>query len=206
MSEEKKEKPRTFLIENTVRKVGTRLHRARSATRHRFKQFIAGKRVLRNKKLPLTEGEFRKHEKQIVELVLGGIVAVHTPENIRVTSLPNGQFVLTKMGSGAVKVLDPGEIPTCFGGEGVARVQKAPPEETEVIEEADVEADVEEVEPDDLTELPGVGAGRARKLESAGISTFQDVVDRQDDLPDLLNLPEEVAYEIVAAASEKLGG
>lgn len=222
MSEDKKaagelvKKAPIFQVENTVRKVGSRLHRAMSPTRHRFKQYIAGKRLLRNKKLSLSEAEFRQNEEQIVELVLAGIVAVHTPENIRVTSLPAGEFVLTKMGSGATKILAKGEIPTCFGGEGVSLVQETDTPEgpktntesptEEELETKPEESDVTEMTPDDLTELPNIGAGRARKLEFAGIATFQDVSGRKNELTSLLNVTDDVAAEIAEAAFEKLGG
>lgn len=111
----KKAAPAPFLIENVVRRQGTRLHRARSATRHRFKQFIGGKRILRNQKLPLQPNEFEANLKQIVEMLQGGVIAVHTPEGIRITTLPDGRYVLTKK-TGAVKVLGKAEVPTCLGG------------------------------------------------------------------------------------------
>jgi len=193
----KKEAPSFFLIENMVRRQGTRLHRARSATRHRFKQFIGAKRVLRNKKLPLTEGEFRLHEKQIVEMLLAGIIAVHTPDGLRVTTLPNGRYVLTKK-NGAVKVLDAGEMPSCFGGSARAPHPPPPPPKVE-----------EELEPqppnaDDLTALPGIGAGRAKKLKAVGIDSFAKVVEAgASKLAEIFNLPEEAVEETVAAAKER---
>jgi DNA uptake protein ComE-like DNA-binding protein len=197
----KKAAPAPFLIENVVRRQGTRLHRARSATRHRFKQFIGGKRILRNQKLPLNEAEFRANEKQVVEMLHAGVVAVHTPDGIRITTLPDGRYVLTKK-TGAVKVLDKGEVPSCFTG-GSAPLPKAAPTPAPQPKE-DSTVLVEKAEPDDLTELPGIGAGRAKKLLAEGIDTFAKVVDvGAGTLAEIFNVPEDTAAEMVAAAKER---
>lgn len=126
--------PAPFLIENVVRREGTRLHRARSTTRHRFKQFIGGQRVLRNQKLPLTPDQFKLHEKQIVQMLLDGAIAVHTPDGLRVTTTPGGQYILTKR-DGATKVLPQGEVPSCFSGGSAPAPKAAPPPPEPVVEE-----------------------------------------------------------------------
>jgi hypothetical protein len=208
-NEEKAPRKAVYYVENTVRRPGTRFHRAKSATRHRFKQFVAGMQVLRGKKLPLTEEQFRAEEAKLVQMCLDGIVAIHTPDGVKITTAHTGEFILTKR-NGAVKILEKGELPTCFGGEGVALVQKAPkpaPKEA-VVEEPVVEVVEEEPEeeaaPDDLTALPGIGAGRARKLEGQGITTFASVAEQGvDGLMELLGVTEEVAEEIIAATEEE---
>ena len=198
MAEEAK---KVYYVENTVRKVGTRMHRVKSPTRHRFKLFINGQRLLRSKKMPLNEDQFRLNEKKLVEMCLAGAVAIYTPEGIKVTTTHTGLFILTKP-SGAVKVLEQGELPTCFGGEGVALVQKAPAKPApKPVEEPEVVTSASE--PDDLTALPGIGAGRARKLEGLGINSFAAVVELGvDGLVETLNVTEEVAEEVIDAAKE----
>lgn len=92
-----------FYVENMVRRVGTRLHRAKSATRHRFKLYVAGKRVLRKRKLPLTEEEFEANSAQIKDLVLSGRAALWMPDGTRVTSLPDRRLVYRRP-DGAIKI------------------------------------------------------------------------------------------------------
>ena len=61
---------------------------------------------------------------------------------------------------------------------------------------------------DDLTELPGIAAGRARKLNAAGIINFKQLEEMPpSDLVKILGSPmtEDQAAEICNAASEKVG-
>jgi predicted flap endonuclease-1-like 5' DNA nuclease len=61
-------------------------------------------------------------------------------------------------------------------------------------------------EPDDLTQLPHVGTGRARKLNEAGVKTFAEVVELgADDLDSLLDVTKTQAAEIVEAAKARMG-
>jgi hypothetical protein len=191
----------TYLIENVVRKQGTRLHRARATTRHRFKQYIAGQRLIRSKKLPLSEEAFQKEEAKIVELLQAGIVAVHTPDNIRITTLPDGRYVLTKMPNRGTKILDHGELPSCFkGGTAKAEVPKKAPPKVEATKEERPEA-TGKTEPDDLTELPNIGGGRARKLTASGITSFAQIASMDpDQLASTLGVDEGMAAEVIEAA------
>ena len=62
---------------------------------------------------------------------------------------------------------------------------------------------------DNLTELPSVGAGRARKLVAAGITTFKQVAEMSPgDVAKILGSPvtEDQAAAICDAASEKEEG
>jgi hypothetical protein len=185
------ERQPTYHVENTVRRVGTRLHRARSATRHRFKIFLGGRRILRNKKLPLTEEQFKQFEERIKEMILAGKVALHMPDGTRVTSSPDGRLIYRRL-DGAVKV---GEAPEPAPKKAPPKPKPAPKAEPEVVTSA------EPAEPDDLTSLPNIGAGRARKLEAEGYTSFQSLVDAGSaTLAELLGVAEEVAEEIIAAA------
>lgn len=206
----KKETQKVFYVVNTVRRVGTRMHRALSARRHRWQLWIAGQRLLRNKKLPLSEEKFRAEESKIHEMLMAGQIAVITPDNIKVTTTPTGQYVLTKLETGATKLLDKGEKPSCFGrlDSMVKGPEKTPTPPKTAAPEPEPEEAVEpepevESKPDDLTELPNIGGGRARKLESAGVNSYAQVVAQGvQGLMELLNVTEEVAEEIIAAASE----
>ena len=191
----------TYYVENTVRRVGTRLHRARSATRHRFKIFLGERRILRNKKLPLTEAQFMLHEKRILELMLAGKVALHTPDGTRIHANPDGSRVYRRA-DGALKVVVESEaaheetVP-----EERAPVEEAPSEEVPVEEEEEVEEEVEE--DDDLTNLPSIGASRANKLRAAGLGNFAAISKAEPALiVKILGITEEVATTVVAAAKK----
>lgn len=187
----------TYYVENTVRCVGTRLHRARSTTRHRFKIFLDGRRLLRNKKLPLTEEQFKANEERIQEMVLAGKIALHTPDGMRITSAPDGRLIYRRP-DGAIKI---GEAPEPAPKKASPK-KPEPTEEPEVMTSAET-AEEPELEADDLTSLPNIGAGRARKLEAEGYTTFQSLVDAgAEALSGILGVADEVAEEIIAAAKE----
>lgn len=188
-----------YYVENTVRRVGTRLHRAKSATRHRFKTFINGQRLLRGQKTPMTEEQFQANEAKIMEMVLAGQVALHRPDGMRITSTPDGRLIYRRA-DGAVKIA---EEPTA-----VPKAPKPAPKKVEVEPEVMTSAEptVETpAEPDDLTALPGIGAGRARKLEASGINSFRALIAAGPaKLAEVLGVAEEVAEEVVEAAQEKM--
>lgn len=176
----------TYYVENTVRRVGTRLHRARSATRHRFKIFIGEQRLLRNKKLALTEAQYALHEERIQQLMLAGKVALHLPDGTRINALPNGNFVHRKL-DGSVKIED------------VGAAKEAAPEpkpEPKPAPEAPKEDDV-------LTNLPSIGASRANKLKAAGLGTFASIAASEPTkLMDVLGVTQEVANDVIEAAKQ----
>lgn len=186
----------TYYVENTVRRVGTRLHRARSATRHRFKIFLGGQRILRNKKLSLTEEQFLLQEKRILELVLAGKVALHIPDGTRIHANPDGSFV-HRRADGAIKIVTEPVSAREQLEEEKAPVEEAPTEAIEEIEEVE-----EEVE-DDLTNLPSIGASRANKLRAAGLGNFAAISKADPALiVRTLGITEEVATTVVAAAKK----
>ena len=60
---------------------------------------------------------------------------------------------------------------------------------------------------DELTQLPHVGGGRAKKLASEGIKTFKQVSELgPDKLAKSLNVTADQATEICEAAFDKAGG
>ena len=188
-----------FLIENVVRREGTRLHRARSITRHRFKQYIAGQRLTRNQKLPLTAEQFAANGKQVMELLKGGVIAVHTPDNVRVTTLPDGRYVLTRMKDGAHKVLEADANP--FEGIKMEAPAPKPAPKAEAPKEEAKEPEPTVTEPDELTELPNIGGGRARKLTAAGITSFAQIASMDAGaLAETLGVDEGLAAEVIEAA------
>lgn len=188
------EEAKTYHVLNTVRCQGTRLHRARPAQqRHRFKLFIAGQRLLRNKKLPLTEAQFEKEKDRIHGLVLEGKVALFLPDGIRVTSLPDGRLVYTKP-NGATKI---GEFPK--EAEAPKEAAAPPPTPPPVPPKDEMKKDV-------LTNLPSVGPGRARKLEAAGVISYKQVASLEAAaLSEILGVTAEVAEDIRGAAQKMKG-
>lgn len=194
----KVEKKPAYYVENTVRRVGTRLHRARSATRHRFKIFIGGQRVLRNKKLALTEEQFKLHEERIKELMLAGKVAVHTPDGVRMSYLPDGRMVHRKS-NGAVKIVEGADVPPV---KSAPKKEAAPEPKPAPAPEPEPEAPEESSE-DILTNLPSIGASRANKLKAADLGTFAAIAAAKPArLMSVLGVTEEVANEVIEAAKK----
>jgi len=199
----KKGTAEVYYVENTVRRVGTRLHRAMSPTRHRFKLFVAGQRLIRGQKIPLTPAQFQQEEKKIQEMVLAGQLALYLPDGMRITSMPDGRLIYTRK-DGAVKI---GEAPPKVEKpiKDVPTKDELPPVEAPAPVKVETPAPVvsNKLEPQDLTALPNIGAGRARKLEANGVSNYYQVVALGvSGLADLLGVTEEVAEEIVAKATE----
>lgn len=196
---EKVAKP-IYYVENTVRRVGTRLHRARSATRHRFKIFLGEQRILRNKKLPLTEENYKKFEDRIQELMLAGKVALHMPDGTRINALPDGRMV-HRRADGAIKVMDEMAKPEPKSEPTPEPLPKMDETILEPEEPIPTPKKQESEGVDDLTVLPGIGASRVRKLNAVGIFTFEDVVKAgTSELVEVLGVAEEVALEAVNAA------
>ena len=189
-----------YYVENTVRRVGTRLHRARSATRHRFKIFLGDQRILRNKKLALTEENYKKFEDKIQEMIIAGKVALHMPDGIRISALPDGRLV-HRRADGAIKIVE---------AEGVVTESETPeppprplPKSVEKALEPEEPIPVPKkpAEPDDLTVLPGIGASRVRKLNAVGINSFASVSKTPPaNLVEVLGVSDEVAVDIVETA------
>lgn len=229
------EKPPVYYVLNTVRRQGTRLHRARSTTRHRFKLFIGARRLLRNKKMSLTKAEFEKHQEQIWQMVLDGQVALFLPSGIRVTSLPDGRLVYTKP-NGAVKIdeepqprqappppsdevdpAQPDDPPTDDGDDGGDDDQEpdgdddqepeGDEDDTDLGEGEVGDTEVDPAQPDDMTALSGIGPGRARKLAEAGIESYAQLVERgPTEVSSLLGVTEDQGAQFCSAAAELMGG
>jgi predicted flap endonuclease-1-like 5' DNA nuclease len=196
---EKVTKP-VYYVENTVRRVGTRLHRARSATRHRFKIFLGDRRILRNKKLALTAEQYELFKDKIQDMMIAGKVALHMPDGTRISTLPDGRYVHKRL-DGAIKIVE---------AEGVVsevEPTEAPPKplpksvETALEPEEPIPTPKKPAEPDDLTVLPGIGASRVRKLNAVGISSFEAISKTTpESLVEVLGVSEEVAVDIVNTA------
>jgi predicted RecB family nuclease len=79
-------------------------------------------------------------------------------------------------------------------------------EETEAKEALAVSEETKTVvEPDDFTLLIHIGSGRAQFLKSAGILTFEQLVERADEIESILGVTSTVASEIVESAETKVG-
>lgn len=205
--------PPRFKITNVVRRVNNRLRRAAAPGRRRFKQFVCGKRLLRKQSIWVTPEEMEKHQAQLMEQVREGAIEILTPDGVLIYADIHGRIVGRR--GQEVMPMDEG------GPKG--RPKQAP--KKELVEEPQVEAEPTHAPPpppdpakeetptppksDDLTELPGVGAGRARKLEAAGITTFKQIAEMSPgDLVKILGSPvtEDQASDICDAASEKEEG
>jgi len=118
----------TYIIENLVGDARTRLHRAMAPATQRSKIFIAGLRLLPLRKIPLNEAAFRAEASRLKQMVLDGMVALYTPDGMKITSAPTGEFILTRS-DGATKMLARGEEPECFrsGVKAAPEPKPAPP-------------------------------------------------------------------------------
>jgi len=200
-----------YIIKNVVRRVQSRLRRYAGPTRLKFKQFVAGRRLLRNQSMPLDAETFGKYSKEILEGVRAGALEVIDPDGWRYFADVHGS--VSRSRGMEVVSLEPkkaqaGEPPHPPPAEPTGDVDapnppttgEAPLEETDTAEET-VSG---EVEPDDLTELPGVGSGRAKKLVEAGVVSFSQIAAMEpESLAELLGVTEEVAENIIEAADQE---
>ena len=78
MPEAKQVEP-VLVLHNTVRRQHTRLKRAQSPTRHRFKQYVGGAiRVTRNRPRPVRQSFVEKHLVQLKDMFEAGLMEVRT--------------------------------------------------------------------------------------------------------------------------------
>ena len=128
--------------------------------------------------------------------MLAGKVAVHTPDGIRMSYLPDGRMVHRK-GNGAVKIVEEA---------GASPVKSAPKKEAapEPKPEPEPEPEApEEPSEDILTNLPSIGASRANKLKAADLGTFAAIAAAKPPrLMAVLGVTEEVANEVIEAAKK----
>jgi predicted flap endonuclease-1-like 5' DNA nuclease len=199
----KSEPPPRFKITNVVRRVNTRVRRVVAPGKRRFKQYVCGRRLLRNQSTWVTPEEMEAYKERLYEQVREGAIEITAPDGTVLSVDTLGNLVARK--GMDVKVVDKVDLPT--------RPAKKEAPEVEVTEEPPPEEPAPEppapTEPDDLTELPNVGAGRARKLEASGITTFKQIAEMEPSaLVKVLGSPvtEDQAAAICDAASEKEEG
>lgn len=189
-----------FIIKNVVRRVNTRTKRVAAPTRARFKQYVAGRRLLRKQSISITEEEFAKEETSILARVKAGILEVITPGGGVINALTDfSQEAPPK----AVKVVE--EVKA---EEKVEAGWQEPVIPQDELEEVTKEAPAEEAKSDDLTALPHIGPGRANKLISEGITSYETVVDAGADiLMEILGgtFSKEMAEAAVQKAKEQVG-
>lgn len=196
--------PRTgenFEVKNVVRRVQTRLRRAASPGRLRFRQHVAGRRLLRGQTMVLKPKVFELWAEQIYRGVLAGALEVVDPEGVRYFVDGVGNLCKREPGKPLEK-REPAKPEPPTNEELETEPEKTELEKTE--EKSDTTADLPAV--DDLTELPGVGPGRAKKLRGAAITTFKQVARMTPaDLMKLVGSPltEDQAAEICDAAREE---
>jgi predicted flap endonuclease-1-like 5' DNA nuclease len=208
--------PPRFKITNVVRRVNSRVRRVVAPGRRRFKQFVCGKRLLRKQSILVTPEEMERYKERLYEQVREGAIEITAPDGTVLTSDHLGNLLARK--GMEVTVVEEAKVRVYSEKPGAVK-EEAEEAEVEETKETEVEtpppppppADEPPAptEPDDLTELPNVGAGRARKLEAAGITTFKQVAEMAPGaLAKVLGSPvtEDQAAAISDAASEKEEG
>lgn len=188
-----------YKITNVVRRVNTRIRRVAAPGRRRFKQYVCGKRLLRKQIMWITAAEMEQYKTQLLAQVREGAIEITTPEGAVLRAGIDGRIIT--QGPGAALI----------GKEPAAPPPPPPPTEAPAVTpqvEVPEHDQVPEPKADTLTELPGVGIGRARKLEAAGITTFKQIAEMAPGaLLKILGPPmtEDQAADICNAASEREG-
>lgn len=158
----------SYVIKNVVRRVQTRLRRQIAPGRLRFKQYIGNHRLLRNQLLVLKEDEFNKYLSVIEDGVRCGSLEVVDPQGTTWRATPRGEIEkIGKFGGVMAREITPQPVPP-------APVPTPPAPELVVMEQPDVDF-TDDVVKDNLTDLPHIGVGRARKLEAAGVISFSQI-------------------------------
>lgn len=207
--------PPRFKITNVVRRVNSRVRRVLAPGKRRFKQYVCGKRLLRKQSMWVTPEEMEAYKERLYEQVREGAIEITAPDGTVLSVDTLGNLVARK--GMEVKVVDKVELPKRPEKKEATKDEEPEVEETEEPEAEEPPPPPEEpapeppapTEPDDLTELPNVGAGRARKLEAAGVTTFKQVAEMSpSDLAKMLGAPvtEDQAAAISDAASVKEEG
>jgi|GEM_PF-5357784 len=212
MADEEKTKkassPPRFKITNVVRRVNTRVRRAAAPGRRRFKQYVCGRRLLRKQSMTVSAEEMEQYQKRLYEQVREGAIKITAPNGTVLSADVLGNLIARN--GRETQLVDKAKVPVYQEKAGAGELNEVPTQpEPKVEVSGPDEVELDEVEPDDLTELPGVGAGRARKLEAAGINTFKQVAEIDpSELVKLLGSPvtEDQAANICDAASEKEEG
>lgn len=198
-----------FVVKNMVRRVQTRLQRAASPRRLRFKQFIGGKRLLRNQKMLLTRAQFKTSSKEILAGIKCGALEVTDPAGWVFFVGTNGVIYQRKGTEVNLYVEEQLECSVEANANNnilPSTPEIVPPAVKHENKIASVPIPAKEAKPNNLTELPGIGSGRARKLQASGITTFKQIADLSPTkLAKLLGGPttEEQAAEICKAAAKK---
>lgn len=197
-----------YTVKNIVRSVTTRTLRKQGPTRPRFKQFVAGRRLLRKQSVVLSAEEFKEHHKSIMDRVAMGILEVRDADGHIVFGLKAEAF--SKEVENAKPdwpvTRDPEEELREMSEEQKADAGRQEP----VIPEEELKKAEQSMEarPDELTDLPHIGAGRANKLIGEGITDFNAVVDAGAEiLMEILGgtFSKEMAEAVVQKAKEKVG-
>lgn len=208
-AKKKKLLPTRYKITNVVRRVNTRVRRVVAPGRRRFKQFVCGKRLLRKQSILVTAEEMEKHKAQLFEQVREGAIQITAPDGsvLCVDTLGN---LMSRKGM-KLELVDQVHVAKAAPESKPMETEKedAPEETKDETPEEEVEETEKEdalVPSDDLTDLPGVGPGRAKKLDASGISSFKQLAEMSPgDLVKIVGSPltEDQAATICDAASDK---
>jgi len=104
----------TYQVENIAHNAKTRTHRAKAAGANRCKLYIAGQRVVPERKISISEVQFKAEANSLLKMVLEGRIALYTPDQMKITSLPTGELIVLRLTDGAIKMLPLGVSPPCF--------------------------------------------------------------------------------------------
>lgn len=212
--EVKKSEPATprFRVTNVVRRVNNRVRRTVAPGRRHFKQFVCGKRLLRKQSIWITPEEMERFKDQLYAQVREGAIEITAPDGSVLSVDIQGNLV-TRKGM-VVSTVPKGATPSMpkvapVKAPPVVEPPHPPPAPNDPAKELSPTPEPSSSGKDDLTELPGVGAGRAKKLEAAGITTFKQIAEMSPgDLVKILGptVTEDQATDICDAASEKEEG
>jgi predicted flap endonuclease-1-like 5' DNA nuclease len=205
---EKKPSPPLYKITNVVRRVNTRTRRAAAPGRRRFKQYVCGRRLLRKQTMTVSGREMELYRDQLMEQVKAGAITITAPDGTVISADVHGNIVSRKGLEVSVATPPKKEAPK-KEEETEQKEEERVKKEEEPLKKVDtVEEESEDVVADDLTQLPGVGPGRAKKLTASGVVTFKQIAEMSPgDLVKIVGSPltEDQAADICDAASDMEG-
>lgn len=87
-----------YRIESMTTKVGSRLQRYQSPTRHPENIFVAGRRLLADRSIEFTIEEFEKNSKEIEAKVRAGLIRMIAPDGTIIDSVYGGRLTTQSPG------------------------------------------------------------------------------------------------------------
>ena len=194
------EAPMLWEVKNMVRNVATRTHRAMGVGRQRFKMYLGNRRLVRNRSVMLTQEDFIKEFATINKWLFAGACAVWSPDRTKVTTTPDGCYIVVLPNNGGVKILPKGEVPSCF--DCVKKVEETP-SPMDTFEQGKGAADgrevfkVKDTDGNIIGEVPPVDEKSEKLVDDYFAGKPPEVIKVMDREGNVADVPPELEKEIM---------